>query len=224
MRIPEMKPVAAAAVVGGVLLLAQLVMIVGIQTALPVLPEPAGGRPFLIQRIPNGTTLSQLVNVRSQGLDTIELSGTVAGQAQSGSIDATLVELSADATEREVRAVTLTVSGTCCTIAFEPLRDSAGGRYRLNLKIRDFEASAPLSLSAALMERGGLTINGRPQAARLAFSGSTPKITAVARQRSISAQGRLSFGGFLALLILLDSAIAYGTAGLAKVFATEPAR
>lgn len=221
-----MRPVVVAAIVAGVLLLAQLVMLAGIKTALPVLPEPSpGGRPFLIQRIPNGTTLSQLVNVRGHELDTLELSGTIAGRVQSGSIDATLVELSADATEREVRAVTLTVSDTCCTIAFEPLRDSAGGRYRLDLKIRDFDASAPLSLWIVPLEHvSGLTVNGRPQAARLTLSGSGAGSTALARLRARSPQQNPSLGGLLALLLVLDAAITYGAVSLAKVFATEPAK
>lgn len=219
-----MRPVVVAAIVAGVLVLAQLVMLAGIHTALPVLPEPApGGRPFLIQRIPNGTTLRQSLNVRGDGLHILELAGTVASPAQSGSIDATLVELSGDGVERQVGAITVRVIDACCAFVFEPLEDSAGGRYRLDLRIRDFDASAPLSLQAVLIERGGLTINGRVQAARLTFSGSATGDTALARLQRLAPQRTyFSFSWFLAILLVLDTAIACGAAKLVNVFATRP--
>jgi len=219
-----MKPVVVAATVAGTLACAQLVLFAGVASAPPVLPAPAGGgRPFLIQRIPNGTTLSQSLNVQTNSLDTIELEGAVSGPAQLGSIDATLVELSDDATERHVRLASVRVVDTCCTIAFQPVQDSAARRYRLDLRIRDFGASAPLSLWAVPLDHiSGLTVNGRPQAARLELTGSATASTALSRLRGPAARREISLGWLLAFFAVLDAAIACGAAGLVKVFATGP--
>lgn len=217
-RLPT-SPASLAAAVTGVLVFAQLVLFAGVQSVLPALDR--GGRPFPIQRIPNGTSLSQPLDVRANGLDLLELPGTVAGPAQSGAIDVTLVELLEDGTERQVRLAEVQVRETCCTIAFQPLQDSAGRRYRLDLRIRDFDSSSPLSLWAVPLGRQGdrLTINGRRQAARLELSGSATEGTAVARLRRTSPKRRyLSFGWFLTQLVVLDAAIACCVAGLVRVF------
>lgn len=222
-RVPT-SSVMLAAVVAGVLVVAQFVMFAKVQSALPE-PVP-GGRPFLIQRIPNGTTISQPLDVTANGLDIIELSGTVAGPVQSGSFDATLVELLDDGTERLVGLASGRVVKTCCRIAFQPLQSSAGRRYRLDLRIRDFDSSAPLSLWAVPVEEGGgLTINGRRQAATLTFSGSATEGTAVARLWSGSPnRTHLSLPGLLMFLIVLDVAVACSVAGLVRVFVTASGR
>lgn len=217
-RVPS--SVVAPLIVVGALVVAQLVCFAGVQSTVST--PVSGGRPFLIQRIPNGTTFSQPLDVRANGLEVIELSGTVVGATRSGYIDATLVELSAKGMERQVRQAHLTLSRTCCAIAFQPVEGSAGRRYRLDLRIRDFDPAATLSLAAVpVREGGGVTINGRVQAATLQLSASAVEGTAVARLWYGSTKSvPLSFRWFLMALIAFDAAVGCSVAGIERAFVT----
>lgn len=207
-------------VVAGALALVQIVAFAGVRSELPVFSAlSTGGRPFLIQRIPNGATIGQRIDVQAKDLMSVDVSGEVTGRAQSGFVDAALVEETRDAGEIVVRTASVRVVDTCCAFAFESVPDSWGKQYRLDLRFRDFESSAPLSLWAVPVDNGGLTINGRPQAARLTFEGSAGGHTALDRLRRRSPRPmHLPVPGLLALLIALDVAVACGAAGLVRAF------
>ena len=117
-------------VVAGALALAQIAAFAGIRSALPVLPSlTRGGRPFLIQQIPNGATIGQRIDVQADDLAGLHVSGAVTGQAQSGFVDAMLVEETRDAGEIVVRTASVRIVDTCCAFEFEPVPDSWGNGY-----------------------------------------------------------------------------------------------
>jgi hypothetical protein len=134
-------------------------------------PELTRSRRFPIENISNGFTGSQLFDVREGALDGIVLDGEFSGECREAVLEARLIELEADGREREVRQGLHAASrnrAACCEVRFSALPESAGKRYRLDLRTRDFDASLRLSLAAETARGGGgLTINGRPQSANL---------------------------------------------------------
>jgi hypothetical protein len=158
------RVVISAAVLGA------LVWLIVLDRTVPALTR--GGRPFVVPGLPAGTIVSQEFSVLvGRALRGVHVDAAVT--EGEGVLDAALVELQGASGEREIRRTRMLVAPgmpDCCEIGFEPIRNSAGRRFRLDLHL---ESTQRLKLGVWLVptgeKKGGLVINRRVQSANLRF-------------------------------------------------------
>jgi hypothetical protein len=151
------------------ILVGMVLRVVILDSTVPALTRPSGA--FMIRGITNGFSASQFVEAEDDGFEGVRLEGEIGGDGRDAILEARLVELPGEGGEREARQALFAASrsqGECCVLRFPPLTDSAGRRYRLDLRARDFDGSLQLALRALPARgSGGLIVNGDPQPANL---------------------------------------------------------
>lgn len=170
-------------------------------------PDLTRGSSFTIRSLAGGFTASQTFDVEDDGLEGIGLDGDVSGEGRDAILEARLVELPTEGGEREVRQAIVSLArsrGDCCALRFRALMDSAGRRYRLDLRSRDFDGTLQLALRARPARgEGGLVLNGAPQPANLAIE------PIGAALYPLKGAIRLSLWWLLAGFAVVDGAVAF---------------
>jgi len=152
--------------------------------------QPAGA-PFQLRNVASGTAVTQRLEVAANGLEEVQLDGSVTPGGGPAVLRAQLVEVNPEgAALAVVRSATLELtpsSSECCAIRFEPITDSRWRSYRLDLTVGEL-SGRQLSLWARPSPvNGRLTINGRPQVTFLVFRTKAAEGTGLGRLRRVSA-------------------------------------